>query len=63
MRPTAVGTHARGCGCPKRPGILCITLVSIDWCPWIDAQGSVWGDLRKDISVPTEAAEGKPTEK
>ena len=23
---------------------------SIDWCPWIDALGSVWDDIKKDTS-------------
>ena len=51
-RPTAVGTQdvaAQPCTASARPGMLCITIVSIDWCPWIDAQGSVWDDIRKDI--------------
>ena len=56
--PTAAGTQdvAAPTARPSRPGMLCITIVSIDWCPWIDAQGSVWGDFRKDIAVPTGAA-------
>ena len=47
LRPTAVGTHA-DVAAPSDPAYV-HHLVSIDWCPWIDAQGSVWGDLRKDI--------------
>jgi len=51
------GGHApEACTASARPGNLCTTTVSIDWCPWIDAQGSVWDGIRKDIAVPTEAA-------
>ena len=39
-----------------RPGVLCIIIVSIDWCPWIDAQGFVWSDFRGPPAVPTGAA-------
>ncbi len=60
--PTAVGTQdvaAQARTATARPGMLRITIVLIDWRPWIDAQGSVCGDIRKDIYMPTGAAMDK----
>jgi len=48
--PTAVGTQdvaAQARTASARPSMWCITIVLIDWCPWIDAQGSVCGDVEK----------------
>ena len=48
IKARADGGGDAGCGRFQhaRPGVLCIIIVPIDWCPRIDAQGFVWSDFR-----------------